>query len=190
MLVLASASPRRLELLRSAGIEPLVDPAHIDETHDPSVPPALHAGALATAKARAVAARRPGATVLGADTVVIVGGRLLEKPRDADEARDMLRALADRGHEVVTAVHLEPPDGAGWAPTRLTVHTAVIFRALTDGEIEAYVASREWADKAGGYAIQGLAAGFVRAVAGSYTNVVGLPLAEVVEELRRVGEIA
>jgi nucleoside triphosphate pyrophosphatase len=187
MLVLASASPRRLELLRLAGIEPLVDPADIDETHDPTVAPDEHAALLARSKARAVAERRPNDAILGADTVVAVGRRLLGKPRDPGDARAMLELLSGRGHHVVTAVHLLPPDGADWPAVSLTVWTAVIFRVLSAADIDRYVASRDWEGKAGGYAIQGGAAPFVRSITGSYTNVVGLPLAEVVEELRRVG---
>jgi septum formation protein len=190
MLILASASPRRVELLRSAGIEPQVIPAAIDETHDPAVDPILHAKRLAREKAATIAARNPSATVIGADTIVIVSGQLLEKPRDADDARRMLATLAGRGHEVVTAVHLHPPDGADWPAVALDVRTAVIFRPLADDEITWHTQSGDWEGKAGGYAIQGRAAGFVSAIAGSYTNVVGLPLAEVVTELRRVGALS
>ena len=186
-LVLASASPRRLELLRLIGVAPLVDPPAIDEVHDPAVPAADHAVRLAREKALTVAARHPDAPVLAADTVVVAEGRLLGKPRDPGEARGMLELLSGRGHHVLTAVHLVPPDDARWVATSLSVWTAVIFRAVAPAEIERYVASREWEGKAGAYAIQGVAAGFVRAVVGSYTNVVGLPLAEVQVELARAG---
>ncbi|MSP63576.1 MAG: septum formation protein Maf [Myxococcales bacterium] len=186
MLVLASASPRRLDLLRQAGIEPLVDPADVDETPDSALSPAEDAARLARAKALTVASRRPEATVLAADTIVVVDGKLLGKPRDEADARAMLRRLEGRGHHVITAVHIVPPASAGWPVVALNVSTAVIFRALGDEEIERYLASGEWQGKAGGYAIQGGAAGFARAVTGSYTNVVGLPLAEVIEELRAV----
>src|SRR5262245_35978130 len=114
MLVLASASPRRLELLRSVGIDPLVDPADIDETPDPARAPAEDAARLARAKAELVAARHPGAHVLAADTVVIVDRDLLGKPRDAGDARAMLERLSGRGHWVATAVCLRPPEGADW----------------------------------------------------------------------------
>ena len=189
VLVLASASPRRIELLRQAGFDPIVDPANIDETPDPHLTAEADAARLARGKAELVSLRHPAATVIGADTIVVEGGELFGKPRDADDARRMLSRLAGHGHFVVTAVQFIPPEGLYWPPTALRVSTAVMFRALQAGEIERYIASCEWADKAGGYAIQGLAASFVQAIAGSYTNVVGLPLAEVVEELRRFGEL-
>jgi septum formation protein len=190
VLILASASPRRLELLRLLGLEPLVEPADVDETWDPSAEPAAHAALLARTKARTVAARRPEAAVLGADTVVIFGHQVFGKPRDADEARSMLERLSGHRHHVLTAVHLAPPDGADWPAVALTVWTAVVFRALAPSVIAGYVGSGEWQGKAGGYAIQGRAAAFARAVIGSYTNVVGLPLAEVADELERVGLLA
>ena len=186
MVVLASASPRRLELLRSAGFTPLVDPADLDETPDPSLSAEADALRLARGKAELVAARHPQAMVLGADTIVVVDGAVLGKPRDAAMAEAMLRRLSDRGHYVVTAVHLVPPRRRAWPAVSLTVSTAVVFRRLEEVDVAGYVASGDWEGKAGAYAIQGLAAGFVRAVMGSYTNVVGLPLAEVVEELRRL----
>ena len=176
-LVLASASPRRLELLRTAGYQPLVDPAHVDETPDPSRSPAENAAAFARDKALVVAARRPGDLVLGADTIVTIGRELLGKPRDADDARRMLRRLAGRLHHVITCVFLA--EIADWPQTALSVSTAVVFRDLGDDEIEAYIATNEWTDKAGGYAVQGHAAAFTQAVIGSYTNVVGLPVTEV-----------
>src|SRR5438132_411990 len=113
-LVLASASPRRLELLRAAGIEPIVDPANVSEVPDPALAPEDNAMRFARAKAEAVAARRKEAAVLGADTIVTVDGHLLGKPRDRDEARAMLERLDDRGHWVYTCVVLVPPEGAAW----------------------------------------------------------------------------
>lgn len=184
-LVLASASPRRLELLRTAGFDPLVDPADVDETPDPDRSPAENAAAFARDKALTVAARRPDDLVLGADTIVTIGRELLGKPRDEADARRMLRRLAGRMHHVVTCVFL--PAWGEWPKTALSVSTAVVFRELEGDEIEAYLATREWTDKAGGYAVQGHAAAFTQAVLGSYTNVVGLPLSEVVEELRARG---
>jgi septum formation protein len=188
VLILASASPRRIELLRQAGLDPLVDPADIDETPDPTLRPDEDAARLARAKALAVAARRalaPDDVVLGADTVVVVGDRLYGKPRDAADARAMLATLSDRLHHVATAVYLTATRAA--PETAFTVQTSVIFRALDEREIDDYVAGGEWAGKAGGYAIQGRAGAFVRSIIGSYSNVVGLPLCEVVEELRRRG---
>ncbi|HEX2569674.1 MAG TPA: Maf family protein [Polyangia bacterium] len=189
MLVLASASPRRLELLRSAGIEPVVDPADVPEIPDPSLTPKENAALLARTKAQAVAGRRPDDAVLGADTIVTIDGRLLGKPEDERDARDMLSRLAGRRHRVVTGVALLPPRGAAWSALSLAVTTAVLFRPLTAADLDAYLATVEWRDKAGAYGIQGSAAGFVRAVVGSYTNVVGLPLCQVVELLRKVGQI-
>jgi septum formation protein len=180
-LVLASASPRRLSLLRQVGYRPLVDPAHVDETPDPSLAPAEDAARLARHKALVVAERRPRDLVLGADTIVTIGRELLGKPRDEADARRMLERLSGRMHQVVTSVFLTCLDD--WPQTSLTVTTQVIFRALDEGELAGYLASREWEGKAGAYAVQGRAAAFTLAVVGSYSNVVGLPLCEVVEEL-------
>ncbi len=175
-LVLASASPRRLDLLSQIALGPdAVDPAGIDETPLERELPARHALRLAEAKARAVAARHPGAFVLGADTVVACGRRILPKALDAATARRCLALLSGRRHRVHGGIALMLPDG------RLVsrrVETAVIFKRLDAAEIEDYIASGEWRDKAGGYAIQGLAARFIRGVIGSYSNVVGLPLFE------------
>lgn len=186
-LVLASESPRRLELLGLLGLSPRVVPARIDEAPRPGLRPDELASALAREKALAVAPLHPSAVVLGADTLVVAGGEGLGKPRDEAEARAMLELLSGRGHTVVTAVHLVPPDEARAPQVALRVSTAVAFRALSRGEIDRYLASGEWRGKAGGYAIQERAAAFARAVFGSYTNVVGLPLAEVAEELARLG---
>src|SRR5262249_39714049 len=171
------------------------DPANVDETPDPSRSPEDNAARFARDKAEVVAARHPGATVLGADTIVTIGGELLGKPRDRADAERMLRRLAGRVHRVVTCVHLpatgdpEAPSDrpGGWPATSLRVHTPVIFRALDDDEVAAYLESGEWEGKAGGYAVQGRAAAFTQAVMGSYTNVVGLPVCEVVEELKLRG---
>ena len=175
-LVLASASPRRLDLLSQIALGPdAVDPAGIDETPLERELPARHTLRLAEAKARAVAARHPGAFVLGADTVVACGRRILPKALDAATARRCLTLLSGRRHRVHGGIALMLPDG------RLVsrrVETAVIFKRLDAAEIEDYIASGEWRDKAGGYAIQGLAARFIRGVIGSYSNVVGLPLFE------------
>ncbi len=139
--------------------------------------PARHALRLAEAKARAVAARHPGAFVLGADTVVACGRRILPKALDRAAARDCLALLSGRRHRVHGGIALALPDGR---VVSRRVETAVIFKRLDAVEIEDYLASGEWQDKAGGYAIQGLAARFIRAIIGSYSNVVGLPLFETV----------
>jgi len=175
-LVLASASPRRLELLRQIGLKPdLIDPAEIDETAQDGETARRLALRLAKAKAAAVSARRPGAYVLAADTVVAVGRRLLAKPADAAEALRMLRLLSGRAHRVLSAVAAVAPGGRAGA--RLS-ETRVVFKRLTDAEIEGYLASGEWEGKAGGYGVQGRAGAFVTLIAGSYTGVVGLPLYE------------
>jgi len=175
-LVLASASPRRLDLLRQIGLEPdLVDPPQIDESELANEMPRALTLRLARAKARAVAERHQGAFVLGADTVVACGRRVLPKAADEATARRCLRLLSGRRHRVHGAVCICASDGR--ERTR-HVETVVAFKRLDGREIEAYIACGEWRGKAGGYAIQGRAAAFVRWVNGSYSNVVGLPLFE------------
>jgi len=175
-LVLASASPRRLDLLARIGIVPdLVDPAEIDETALRGETPDRLALRLAREKAMAVAARHGGSWVLGADTVVGCGRRILPKPDDAAAARSCLRLLSGRRHRVWGGLCIVDPTGA---PHLRRVMTSVAFKRLHDSEIELYIDSGEWRGKAGGYAIQGLAARFVRTLSGSYSNVVGLPLFE------------
>ncbi len=184
-LVLASASPRRLELLRQIGLIPdLVEPADIDETPRPRELPTELAPRLARDKAAAVARQHPGAWVLGADTVVACGRRVLAKPDGPDDARRCLAMLSGRRHRVHGGVAVVTPDGTLRA-RRVT--TVISFKRLTAGEIEAYLGTGEWRGKAGGYAIQGRAGGFVTAVNGSYFNVVGLPLYETLALLRGSG---
>ncbi len=178
-LVLASASPRRLDLLASAGITPEVAPADVDESAQPGELPGPLARRLAAAKADAAHARHPDACVLAADTVVALGPEALGKAATPDEARAMLARLAGRPHEVITAFSLR----LGAEARDRVVSTRVTFRALAERDLDWYVASGDWKGKAGAYAIQGGAAGFAEAVLGSYTGVVGLPLAEVVAEL-------
>jgi septum formation protein len=180
-LVLASASPRRLALLAQIALSPdLVDPAALDETPRPRELPAPYALRLAAEKARAVAARHPGAFVLGADTVVACGRRILGQPEDEGAARRCLALLSGRRHRVHGGIALVTP--LGRLATR-RVETAVTFKPLSPAEIDGYIASGEWRGKAGGYAIQGLAARFVRMIGGSYSNVVGLPLFETAQLL-------
>lgn len=184
-LVLASASPRRRDLLALIGIvADAVDPADLDESPKKSELPAPHALRLAREKAASVAARHPGCLVLAADTVVGCGRRILPKAEDAATARQCLTLLSGRRHRVFTGVCLIGADGREW--TRV-VQTAVIFRSLAPDEIDAYIVSGEWQGKAGGYGIQGLAAIFVRELIGSHSNVVGLPLHEVAGLLRAAG---
>ena len=176
VLVLASASPRRLDLLRQIGLEPdRVEPADVDETPRPKETPRRLALRLAEAKAAAAAARAPDAYVLGADTVVAVGRRLLGKTEETAEARAWLGLLSGRGHRVFTGVAVIAPSGR--KAVRLA-EARIRFKRLTDREIDAYLESGEWRGKAGAYAIQGLAGGFVIEVQGSYSAVIGLPLYE------------
>jgi septum formation protein len=174
--ILASASPRRLELLGRVGLAPgKVDPADIDETPLAGETARRLALRLARAKAAVTAARHPDAFVLAADTVVALGRRLLGKPEDEADAARMLGLLSGRAHQVLTAVAVIAPGGRAGA--RLS-ETRVHLKRLTAREIGAYVASREWVGKAGGYGVQGRAGAFVTALNGSYTGVVGLPLYE------------
>ena len=173
-LILASASPRRLDLLRQAGIEPhLIVPADIDETPLKAETPDKHALRLAVAKAQAVAALHPGAMILAADTVVGCGRRILPKAEDQATARYCLELISGRRHRVLGGIALIGPDGR--MATRL-VESAVIFKRLSAAEMAFYLASDEWRGKAGGYAIQGRAAAYIRFISGSYSNVVGLSL--------------
>ncbi|PYV18368.1 MAG: septum formation inhibitor Maf [Acidobacteria bacterium] len=182
-LILASASPRRRALLEAAGYEFEVIESGVDEAARPGEPAEALAARLAREKALRVAGlERLGTLVLGADTVVAVEGEILGKPADAQEARQMLRRLSGRTHQVFTGVCLAR------APGRVVAEalemTPVGFRELSDNDIENYIASDEPFDKAGGYGIQGLASSFVSRVEGSYSNVVGLPVERVVEMLR------
>jgi len=184
-LVLASASPRRLDLLRQIGLEPdRVEAADVDETPHPKETPRRLALRLALAKAEAAAGRAPDAYVLAADTVVAVGLRLLGKASDAAEARTWLELLSGRGHRVFTGVAVIAPSGR--KALRLA-EARVRFKRLTAREIDAYLASGEWEGKAGAYAIQGRAGGFVIGVHGSYSAVIGLPLYETRALLEGVG---
>jgi len=175
-LVLASASPRRRELLARIGIAPdAIAPADIDETPHRGERPRAHAVRLAAEKARAAATLRPDAVVLAGDTVVGVGARILPKAEDAATARACLTLLSGRRHRVWSAIAVIAPDGR---LREALSETVVRFKRLTHAEIEAYLAGREWHGKAGGYAIQGSAEGFCQWLAGSHSGVVGLPLYE------------
>jgi len=182
-LILASASPRRAELLRNAGIPFEDDPANIQEEPLAGEKPIDYAKRLARDKAQVVALRHPEDLVLAADTIVIVDDHLLEKPADQNDARRMLRLLSGRTHQVITGVCLL---AAGLALTEAEV-TRVTFVPMSDEEIEGYVASGEPMDKAGAYAIQGMASRWVETIEGDYFNVVGLPVARVWRMLKGVG---
>ncbi|MEE2527215.1 Maf family nucleotide pyrophosphatase [Hyphobacterium sp. HN65] len=182
-LVLASASPRRLELLRRIGVEPdRVQPADIDETEIPGETPRQLAERLAVSKASAIPA--DDALVLGSDTVVAVGRRILAKTETEAEARACLKLMSGRGHRVWTGVALIHPDGR---QAVRVVETRVSLKRLTEDEVAAYLASGEWQGKAGGYGIQGRAEAFVTKLVGSYSGVMGLPLYETASLLRGFG---
>ena len=175
-LVLASASPRRLDLLARIGVVPdAVLPADVDESVPKGELPRQHALRLAREKALAVAAQDPDAIVLGADTVVAVGRRILPKVEDEATLRECMKLLSGRRHRVLTGVALVLPSGA--VRERL-VETMIAMKRLSDEEIAFYASHGEWRGKAGGYALQGYGEVYVRHIAGSYSNVVGLPLAE------------
>jgi nucleoside triphosphate pyrophosphatase len=182
-LVLASASPRRRELLAQLGVVLEVRPAHTDE----SVRPGERARDYVLRVAREKALAIQGDLVLAADTAVVLGGEILGKPADAADAARMLRALSGTRHEVMTAVCVRRTSGPLGIDLDTVVTSEVRFAQLTPGQIAWYVATREPFDKAGAYAIQGAGGAFVEAISGSVSNVVGLPLAETAELLRRAG---
>lgn len=186
-LVLASASPRRLELLRQIGLEPAaIEAADIDEAAQPQETPRRLALRLALAKAAKVAPLHPAAHILAADTLVAVGRRVLPKVETESEGRACLQLLSGRNHKVLTAVAVIAPDGR--AASRL-VESRLQFKRLSGSEIDAYLASGEGLGKAGGYAVQGRAGAFVIELHGSYSAVVGLPLYETVNLLTGLGYV-
>ncbi|HOU09384.1 MAG TPA: Maf family protein [Clostridiales bacterium] len=186
MIVLASSSPRRIELLKTAGLDFQVCPAQGEEYLDPALPPGEAAVAVARAKALEIAARFPEDCVIGADTIVVAGGEILGKPKDKAQAAAMLRALSGRTHVVLTGVCLLK----GGKEKRFCQSTEVEFYPLTDDEIAAYVDSGEPMDKAGAYGIQGLGCVLVKGIRGDYFNVMGFPVARVVRALRSFGCLA
>ena len=175
-LILASASPRRLDLLARIGVIPdSVRPPDVDESPHKAELPRVHAQRLAREKALAVAAKEPDAWVLAADTVVAVGRRILPKVEDEHALRGCMKLLSGRRHRVLTGVALAIP---GKPMRERLVETTIAMKRLSDEEIEYYASHGEWRGKAGGYALQGYGEVYVRHIAGSYSNVVGLPLAE------------
>ncbi len=184
-LILASASPRRKELLAQVGIIPdQIDPADIDETPHKADTPRDYVARLAAGKAEAVAARHEGAYVLAADTTVVVGRRILEKPPDEKQARQFLELMSGRRHRVISGICLMTPDGE---TIKRTPETIVQFKRLSRKEIAFYVASGEWEGAAGGYKIQGHAEAFIKFLRGSYSNVVGLSLYDTMPMLNGAG---
>ncbi|MCW8915517.1 MAG: Maf family protein [Magnetovibrio sp.] len=183
-LILASASPRRVELLAQIGIAPdQIIPADVDETPLADESPLTMAKRLATDKARAIQAEHPHACIIGADTIVCVGRRILGKPADETQARDYLNLLSGRAHRVIGGLAILSPTG----DVIKAITTKVQFKRLSTEEINGYIASEEWQGKAGAYAIQGRAGAFVKALSGSYANVVGLSLHDVAGALKGCG---
>jgi septum formation protein len=186
--ILASASPRRLQILSQIGLTPTeVCPADIDETPDKTELPKLHALRLATEKAATVRAEKPGRIVLAADTVVSVGRRILPKTLQRDEADACLKLMSGRSHRVFTGVCVIDANGTS---RTIVSETRVKMKRLSDAELLAYLDSDEWHGKAGGYGIQGKAAAFIPYLSGSYSGVVGLPIYETVKLLKSAGIVA
>jgi len=183
--ILASASPRRRALLRQAGLSFRVIASRVEETNESAMEPHRHAAHWASVKAEEVSRRYPEDWVLGADTIVVLEGSILGKPADAADASRMLSRLSGRSHEVITGLCLLRQRPAG--REQLSLETKVFMKRLTPEEIQGYIATGEPMDKAGAYGIQGVGGSLVERIEGSYSNVVGLPLCEAVELLRRHG---
>lgn len=183
-LILASSSPRRQEILSSAGVEFEVIPSEVNENFLSGESSEEHVVRLSRMKARKAAEKHKDRWVLAADTIVVIDGKILEKPRDRREAEEMLRRLSDREHRVITGYCLMQASSRRSREGK--VITRVTFKALSSEEICWYLNTGEPFDKAGGYAIQGKAAFMVKEINGSYTNVVGLPLTEVIEALKEL----
>ena len=180
-LILASKSPRRRYLLKQAGLDFSVIPSRVDEKSVPASSPGNYVKTLAELKARDIAAQHPESWVIGADTIVFINHTILGKPKTREDARNMLRQLSGKTHEVLTGYCIGCESQGDYFSE--TVKTDVLFKVLTDQEIEWYVHTDEPFDKAGAYAIQGLGTFLVKSISGSYTNVVGLPVCEVIEHL-------
>jgi septum formation protein len=184
-IVLASASPRRKEILQKTGLRFRVDPRDYEEEVYSSAAPRRLARVLSLKKAKSVAGRHKDALIIAADTFIVVKGMILGKPHTAKEARRMLRLLNGRKHSVITGFTIL--DTASDRKVSRSVETKIYFRHLSPEEIDAYIESGEPLDKAGAYAIQGLGAALIRSIEGDYFNVVGLPLSALAEELKKFG---
>ena len=182
--ILASLSPRREELLRSVGLKFKIIPAHVNEEYLDGESPREHVWRLSHNKAMAIAQKNPGAWVLGADTIVVIDGLILGKPKNKKQAREMLTRLSDRQHNVFTGFTLA--QGTTKVYKTKVIQSAVLFKKISPEEMEWYINCDEPYDKAGGYAVQGKGAYFIKSIRGSYTNVIGLPLCEVLEELKKL----
>ena len=185
MIILASKSPRRKQLLSMMGLEFTVQTADIDETMDPSQTPAHEVAAVSARKAEKIAAQHPQDVIVSADTIVVIDGKILGKPKDEQDAARMLRLLSGRTHTVYTGLTVH---ANGKANTQV-VSTGVTFRDLSDAEIAAYIETKEPMDKAGSYAVQGFFARYIDGLKGSYANVMGLPVHLVYQELKKLGAL-
>jgi septum formation protein len=185
--ILASASPRRSELLTLLGLDFDVIPGSVNETFRPAETPREHVLRLSEEKALFVARCHPDAWVLGADTIVVIAGEVLGKPGSPEEAKRMLEKLSGREHEVFTGFSIVRQDRE--IRVHEVVESSVLFREIAGNEMDCYTGTEEPYDKAGGYAVQGMGGCFIREIRGSYTNVMGLPLCEVVEALKRIAAI-
>jgi septum formation protein len=186
-LILASASPRRQELLRSVGLKFKTIPAHVNENYLAGESPRQHVKRLSIDKAMVIAKKHPEACVLGADTIVVIDDLILGKPKNETQALKMLQKLSGREHKVFTGFSIALV-AAEVCQTKV-IQSAVRFKTISPKEMEWYVACDEPYDKAGGYAVQGRGAYFIQSIRGSYTNVIGLPLCEVLETLKKRGII-
>ena len=185
MIILASKSPRRKQLLSMMGLEFTVQTADIDETMDPSQTPAHEVAAVSARKAEKIAALHPQDVIVSADTIVVIDGKILGKPKDEQDAARMLRLLSGRTHTVYTGLTVH---ANGKANTQV-VSTGVTFRDLSNAEIAAYIETKEPMDKAGSYAVQGFFARYIDGLKGSYANVMGLPVHLVYQELKKLGAL-
>jgi septum formation protein len=186
-LILASASPRRQELLRAMDLKFKIIPAHINEIYLAGESPRQHVKRLSGDKAMVIARKYPKAWVLGADTIVVIDGLILGKPKSQTQAREMLRKLSGREHKVFTGFTIAHVDAEVYQTK--VIQSSVRFKTISPREMEWYIACDEPYDKAGGYAVQGKGACFIQSIRGSYTNVIGLPLCEVLEAFKKLGSI-
>jgi septum formation protein len=187
-LILASASPRRQELLRFVGLKFKTIPAHVDENYSEGETPQQHVRRLAQEKALLIARKYPRAWVLGADTIVVIDGLILGKPKNKTQAKEMLKKLSGREHKVFTGFTIAHV--ASKIKQTKVIQSVVKFKMISAAELEGYIACDEPYDKAGGYAVQGRGAYLIQAIRGSYTNVIGLPLCEVLETLKKLEAIS
>ncbi len=183
LFILASESPRRREILKSVGLKFKIIPAHVNENYLAGESPQEHVTRLSRKKAMVIAKKFPKAWVLGADTIVVIDGIILGKPKNKTQAKNMLQKLSGREHKVFTGFTIVNTANKDYSTK--VVQSAVRFKTISPEELEWYIACDEPYDKAGGYAIQGKGAYFIQSIRGSYTNVIGLPLCEVLETLKK-----